>query len=131
MAVDRANSKPLQAQLAGDIRRRITAGEFSAGDRLPPLRALTAEYGVAEMTMHAAIRVLQRQGIVVSSRGRGTFVADDVATFDLVNGIQSDERASVQTQLDELRSAVRHLAARVDSLESHAAKSTAAQDARP
>ena len=62
VAIDRGNAQPLQAQLADDIRRRIREGEFGAGAKLPPLRALTAEYDVAEMTGHAAIRELQREG---------------------------------------------------------------------
>lgn len=115
--------------MADDIRRRIAAGEFPAGGKLPALRALTAEYDVAEMTVHAAIRELQRQGLVVSSRGRGTFVSDNIEELDVGGG--SSQQSPLQLQVTELRAAVDDLAARLESLESHAGKSTVDPDAKP
>ncbi|MEV8377836.1 winged helix-turn-helix domain-containing protein [Kribbella sp. NPDC056861] len=119
MAIDRENAQPLQAQVADDIRRRIAAGEFSAGAKLPPLRALTTEYDVAEMTVHAAIRELQRQGLVISSRGRGTFVSDDIDGKDLSGTPGVYDPTSPEAQIEELRRIVADLVVRVDRLESH------------
>jgi DNA-binding GntR family transcriptional regulator len=126
VAIDRGSSQPLQAQLADDIRRRIRAGEFTPGAKLPPLRALTTEYDVAEMTVHAAIRELQRDGLLVSSRGRGTFVSEDVSALDV-----ADAPPPMEAQLTELRKTVEDLAARVESLEAHGKKSTADRGAKP
>jgi DNA-binding GntR family transcriptional regulator len=132
VAIDRESAQPLQSQVADDIRSRIAAGEFGPGDKLPPLRALTSQYDVAEMTVHAAIRELQRQGVVISSRGRGTFVSETIGEVDpteTASGV--GDGLSTQAQLDELRDMVRSLAARLDSLESHSAKSTVDLDAKP
>jgi DNA-binding GntR family transcriptional regulator len=107
--INRDSAQPIQAQLVDDLRRRITEGEFAPGDKLPPLRALTAHYGVAEMTVHAAIRELQRDGLVVSSRGRGTYVTDDTA----------EQPAADETDgIEELRAEVADLRARVERIES-------------
>ena len=127
VAIDRSSSQPLQAQLADDIRRRIREGEFGAGAKLPPLRALTAEYDVAEMTVHAAIRELQREGLVVSSRGRGTFVSEQLDAPDP----EDAQPPSLQAQLTELRRTVEDLAARLESLEAHTGKSTADPGSKP
>ncbi|MFF1818611.1 GntR family transcriptional regulator [Kribbella sp. NPDC058245] len=127
MAIDRSSAQPLQAQLAEDIRRRIRAGEFPAGAKLPPLRALTTEYDVAEMTLHNAIRELQREGLLVSSRGRGTFVSEDLSGLDP----EGAQPASVQDQLAELRRTVEDLTVRLESLESHSDKSTADRGTKP
>ncbi|GAA2797229.1 GntR family transcriptional regulator [Kribbella solani] len=128
MAIDRDSAQPLHAQLADDIRRRIHTGEFAPGTKLPALRALTAEYAVAEMTIHAAIRELQREGLVMSSRGRGTFVSKQ-ATVPAAEAGPGE--TSEGAQLTELRRMVEDLAERVESLEAHADKSTGDQPPGP
>ena len=128
MAIDRSSAQPLQAQLAEDIRRRIRTGEFAPGAKLPPLRALTTEYDVAEMTVHAAIRELQREGVVVSSRGRGTFVSDDI-NVPALTGVY--DQTSPEAQIADLRETVAKLTDRVARLEAHDDKSTADPGAKP
>jgi len=73
--VTRDGASPLHEQVADDIRQRIRSGEFGVGGKLPSLKNLRERYGVAEVTVHTAIRELQRAGVLVSSQGRGTFVA--------------------------------------------------------
>ncbi|MEO6928931.1 MAG: GntR family transcriptional regulator [Casimicrobiaceae bacterium] len=65
---------PRYAQLSSLLRRRIERGVWDAGAQLPTLEALTAEFGVARVTVRQAIGLLAREGLVVSQRGRGTFV---------------------------------------------------------
>ncbi len=64
----------LNAQVKADLLRRIRTGAYAVGAKIPSLRALAAEYGVAELTVHAAVRELQHEGVLESSSGRGTFV---------------------------------------------------------
>jgi len=66
---------PLYAQLAALLRQRIVRGEWKEGDRLPAHGELTHEFAVARVTVRQAISILERDGIVKSRRGRGTFVA--------------------------------------------------------
>ena len=72
--ISRDNATPLAEQVAEDIRERVRDGEYEVGAKLPPLRELRETYGVAEVTVHNAIRELQREGVLVSSTGRGTYV---------------------------------------------------------
>ena len=63
------------------LRRRITAqiasGELRPGDRLPPVRRLADDLGLAVNTVAHAYRTLEADGLL-KGRGRaGTFVADD------------------------------------------------------
>lgn len=62
-------------QLADDLRRRISSGEFPPRTRIPSLRQLEAEYDVAQMTVRRAIAVLVQEKLLISMPGRGTFVA--------------------------------------------------------
>jgi GntR family transcriptional repressor for pyruvate dehydrogenase complex len=52
----------------------IFSGRFRAGDRLPPERALAAEFGVSRPTIRQAVAVLAAHGLVESRVGSGTFV---------------------------------------------------------
>lgn len=62
-------------QIAGDLRRRIEAGEFSPGDRLPSETQLMAEYDMGSKNiLKEARRLLEAEGLIVSEHGRGTFV---------------------------------------------------------
>jgi len=68
------------------------------------LRALSAEYGVAELTVHAAVKELQYEGVLESSSGRGTFVRAmpaDAETADLAAVV-----AELQSEVAELRGRV-------------------------
>ncbi|MEJ5946802.1 GntR family transcriptional regulator [Pseudokineococcus basanitobsidens] len=61
----------VRAQLAG----LVTAGLLPVGARLPPLRQLAADLGLAVGTVGRAYRELESAGLVVSRRGGGTRVA--------------------------------------------------------
>lgn len=70
------------AELKASLLDRMRSGELPAGSRLPTVRGLAEELGVAPGTVARAYRELEEAG-VVETRGRnGTFVAlsDDSAT---------------------------------------------------
>jgi GntR family transcriptional regulator len=61
--------------VADHIARKITAGTLAPGARLAGEYALAEQYGVARMTVARAVRELRERGLVVTVRGKGTFVA--------------------------------------------------------
>ena len=60
----------VRAQLAGHIR----AGALRPGDKLPVVRALAADLGVATNTVARAYRELEASGLVTTRRRVGTIV---------------------------------------------------------
>ena len=73
-------TKPVHVSIRDDLRLRITAGEWAAGDRLPSETDLAARYGVARMTVRQAIGALAGEGVVVRRQGLGTFAAERLPT---------------------------------------------------
>lgn len=61
--------------IAASVERAIAAGELSAGDRLPSVRAVAADLGVSPGTVAAAVADLRRRGLVVSRPRSGVQVA--------------------------------------------------------
>ncbi|MDR0466862.1 MAG: GntR family transcriptional regulator [Deltaproteobacteria bacterium] len=69
---------PLYLQLAGIFRQQIENGELAPGEKLPNLHELAAQFGIARVTVRQAVRLLAAEGFLISSQGRGTYVAQTV-----------------------------------------------------
>ena len=110
MTVDRDSALPLWAQVLGDLRRRLAAGEFRL--RFPGDTELTEHYGVSRHTVREAVRRLQHEGVVERGRGRGTFVRDGAIEQPL--GALYSLFRSVEEQGFVQRSVVRYLETRQD-----------------
>lgn len=70
-------------QIAEDLKKRITGGEFKPGEKLPPIRELAKIYSTTTVTVSNAIRELDISGLVERSRGSGVYVRkkDDNSFF--------------------------------------------------
>ena len=74
-----AAAGPLYEQIVNAVKREIAAGRLSPGEALPSVRALAAELLVSLITIKRAYEELERDGIIYSRQGLGTFVADNGA----------------------------------------------------
>jgi DNA-binding transcriptional regulator YhcF (GntR family) len=75
LSVDMASDVPPFEQVQRQIVSQVEAGALKSGDRLPPVRRLAKELGLAANTVAKSYRQLEHAG-VVETRGRhGTFVA--------------------------------------------------------
>ncbi|MEW6636563.1 MAG: GntR family transcriptional regulator [Actinomycetota bacterium] len=90
-------------QIAGRVRRAVEVGRVGPGDRLPTVRELAAELGVAPNTVVRAYEELRRMGLVESRLGVGTVISRDA------EDIGRERR--VETLLARLRELVRDAAA--------------------
>ena len=70
--VDRRSPLPLWAQVAADLRQRLSLGAFT--DEFPAEHRLVEEYGVSRHTVREALRELRTSGLVVAERGRASRV---------------------------------------------------------
>jgi DNA-binding transcriptional regulator YhcF (GntR family) len=77
--IDHAAAEPPFEQLRRQIASRASAGELPAGTRLPTVRALAAEVGLAVNTVARVYRELETDGVVVTEGRRGTFVSPTAA----------------------------------------------------
>ncbi len=74
LRVDMGDPTPPYEQLRRQLAGLIGSGALTAGDRLPPLRQLAADLGLAVGTVARAYRELEAAGLVSSCRGGGTRV---------------------------------------------------------
>ena len=66
---------PIYRQIQDQIRYGIAAGLLNLGEQLPTVRALAAELQVNPNTVIKAYSELEREGVLTSEQGSGTFVA--------------------------------------------------------
>ncbi len=75
LTIDSTSATPPFEQLRMQLIEAVRSGELAAGTRLPPVRALAADLGLATNTVARAYRALERDE-VIETRGRnGSFVA--------------------------------------------------------
>lgn len=79
-AVDSHKHIALYVQLAGIFRHRIVTQSWPAGFKLPNFETLAAQFDVARITVRQAVALLVEEGLLTTSRGRGTHVQPIVAT---------------------------------------------------
>lgn len=84
-----ASKQPIYLQVATVCRLRIQNGLWPRGEQVPTIERLMQEFGVGRVTIRHAFSELEREGLLVSARGRGTFVRalpdSDVQRFEIGN----------------------------------------------
>jgi GntR family transcriptional repressor for pyruvate dehydrogenase complex len=65
----------LSDNVAAELERMITQGEFAVEEKLPSERVLAEQFGVGRSSMREALRILESNGLVRIEHGIGVFVA--------------------------------------------------------
>jgi len=74
--INKAAPEPIYQQIKKTIQRKIAAGEWTAGQKLPSENDLVAALEVSRMTINRALRELTQQGLINRVHGLGSFVAE-------------------------------------------------------
>jgi DNA-binding transcriptional regulator YhcF (GntR family) len=78
--LDSTSSTPPFEQIRSQVAGQVASGALQPGDRLPTVRRLADDLGVATNTVARAYRELEQSG-VIETRGRGgSFVTGDQVT---------------------------------------------------
>lgn len=78
LTISQADRRPMYLQIMEQVRRRVAMGDWLPGQEIPSIRALAASTRVSVITIKRAFLELEREGVVVTRQGRGTFVAENV-----------------------------------------------------
>ena len=75
-SVDSSSPTPIYAQLDRSIRAAIATGELEQGAQLPTVRQLAVDLAVNANTVARVYAQLERDGMLETRRGVGTFVRE-------------------------------------------------------
>ncbi|MBN0041778.1 GntR family transcriptional regulator [Cellulosimicrobium cellulans] len=80
--IDLDSSVPQYEQLRAQLAALVAAGDLADGQRLPTVRALANDLGIASGTVARTYRDLEAAGLVTTRRRVGTVVTAPPATLD-------------------------------------------------
>ncbi len=87
-SVDPRSGVPIYLQLIEQVKRAVALGTLAAGEQLPTVKALALDLTVNANTVARAYRELERDRVIETSPGRGSFVRAD--------GTSDDARRSIE-----------------------------------
>lgn len=102
IVIDIEEATPLFAQLIGQIKQAVLAGQVRPGDGLPSIRQLANDLQLNNKTVAKAYRLLERDSVIVAKGYRGTFIHPDAKANAAV-----DRNAQVVATLAETIDALR------------------------
>ena len=75
--INAAGDKPMYEQVKDGIKEAIMNGELKAHDLMPSVRQLAADLNVSMITTKRAYADLERDGLIYTVAGKGTFVKSE------------------------------------------------------
>ncbi|NLY21443.1 MAG: GntR family transcriptional regulator [Tissierellia bacterium] len=79
---------PIYVQVMDILKVKISSGEIEPGGKLLSVRDFSKELKVNPNTIQRAYQELEREGLVYTQRGMGTFATEDL---DVINTFKKDE----------------------------------------
>lgn len=96
--LDKTSRVPIYDQIKEQIKGLIHSGKIKSGDQLPTMRELSVDLSVNFNTVAFAYRDLVNEGVIISERGRGTFVSSTPG-----------EEEMQQIRIEKLHKLIHHL----------------------
>jgi GntR family transcriptional regulator len=99
--VDPRSGVPLYLQLIEQVKRAVALGALTPGEQLPTVKALALDLTINPNTVARVYRELERDGVIETSPGRGSFVRSN-------SSVSTDSRRMVSEVAEQsLADAVR------------------------
>ncbi|MGR4065693.1 MAG: GntR family transcriptional regulator [Vulcanimicrobiaceae bacterium] len=77
LSVDARSGVPIYLQLIEQIKRSVALGVLQPAERLPTVKQLALDLTINPNTVARSYRDLERDGVIETSPGRGSFVRGD------------------------------------------------------
>ena len=80
--IDIRSRTPIYEQIIESIREMVVKGVLRPSDKLPSVREMAKDMTLNPNTVQKAYQELERQGLICTVRGRGTFICEDIKPKD-------------------------------------------------
>jgi GntR family transcriptional regulator len=99
LTVDPRSGVPIYLQIIEQVKRSVALGVLQSGEQLPTVKQLAIDLTVNPNTVARAYRELEREQVIETSPGRGSFVR--------ANGVEESPRVAAEIGRDALDVAMR------------------------
>jgi GntR family transcriptional regulator len=77
--ISASDGRPMYLQIVDQIKQRVSVGEWPPGQEIPSIRQLAIDLTVSVITVKRAYLELEREGVIVTQHGKGSFIAPQAA----------------------------------------------------
>lgn len=102
---------PVYRQILNQVKYMVASGRLEPGQELPPIRALAERLVINPNTVVRAYNELQREGIVESRHGSGTYVCETTSRPPSESATQS-----LVPKIDSLVTDAEHLNVKIEEV---------------
>ena len=102
ITLDFKGNKPIYEQITEQMKFDVMKGYLKPGDAIPSVRKLALELKITPGTVAKAYQELERQHIIMTIRGKGTFIADEITVKPDETKIM-EIRKQLTTEIMELK----------------------------
>lgn len=101
LQIDSESGVPIYIQIEDEIHAQIAAGQLKPGEQLPTIREMAADLRVNLNTVARAYLELDREGVISTQRGRGTFVTGTLDQQQVQKRREKKLNAIVRNAIEE------------------------------
>ena len=101
--IDYKSRTPIYEQIIENVKTLIVSGVLERDQQLPSVRQLAQELAINPNTIQRAYQELEREGIIYSLKGRGSFVGSSLGELRTV------QQAELLAQLEALSRELKQL----------------------
>lgn len=87
--IEYKSRKPIYEQIIENMKQLVVSGALKRDEQIPSVRQLAQELAINPNTIQKAYAELERQGVIYSLKGRGSFVG---SSLQELRNIQQNER---------------------------------------
>jgi len=74
--LSQTDGRPMYLQIIEQIKSRVSVGDWPMGFKLPSIREMAVATRVSVITVKRAYQELEREGVIVTQQGKGSFIAE-------------------------------------------------------
>jgi len=103
--ISNTSTEPIYEQIARQVKNQIITGELEDGEPLPSIRNLARQLQVSVITTKRAYEELEKEGLIATVGGKGTFVAGRNKEFlrEKRLALLEEKLASIAQEAKELK----------------------------
>lgn len=95
LKIDLRSRTPIYEQIIESVKELVVKEILTPGEKLPSVREMAKEMTLNPNTVQKSYQELERQGIIYTVRGKGTFISEDVKI--------KDKTAKIETLMENIR----------------------------
>ena len=104
LTVDPRSGVPIYQQIVEQVKRSAALGVLQAGEQLPTVKQLAIDLTINPNTVARAYRDLERDGVIETSPGRGSFVRGGASAAATQLAARDVARRAIEAPVREAKS---------------------------